>query len=82
MLVDIFGVCKTHLLLQYTGELLRQLAGSNSVLTLLKPWAIRDCLSFCDAYDETASDESAVAAMGCLAKLKSLCQPKLATPAR
>jgi hypothetical protein len=45
LLVDIFGVRKTHRLLQYTGELLRQLAGSNSVLTLLKPWAIRDCLS-------------------------------------
>ena len=81
LLVDIFGVRKTHRLLQYTGELLRQLAGSNSVLTLLKPWAIRDCLAFCDAYDGIASDELTVdAAIECLAKLKSLCQPKLATP--
>jgi hypothetical protein len=73
-----FGIDKTKLLLRYTGEFLGQLGGSNSVLTLLKPWAIWDCLALCDAFDSTQTDKSVVVA--CHEKLKSLCQTRLATP--
>jgi hypothetical protein len=71
-----FGVQKTNLLLLYTGEFLGQLAGSNSVLTLLKPWAIRDCLALCDAFDN--HDQALF--KKCHDELKLLCQPRLATP--
>lgn len=81
VLIGRFGEKKTQLLLRYTGEFLGQISGSNSVLTLLKPWAIRNCLALCDAIDRAKSDKSAVEeAEGSLATFKSTCQPQLATP--
>ena len=73
-----FGLHKTKLLLRYTGEFLGQLGGSNSVLTLLKPWAIRDSLALCDAFQSAHRDQSVIVA--CHKKLKSICQTRLATP--
>ena len=78
-----YGIIKTQMLLRYTGEFLMQLSGSNSVLTLLKPGAVRDCLACCDAIDRALarSDASSVAAaIACHAAFKSLCQTHYATP--
>jgi hypothetical protein len=83
LLAKEFGVDKAQLLLSYSGEFLGQLAASNSVLTLMKPGAIRASLAFCDAFEKAESDESAVheaRAREYLAALKSLCKTQLATP--
>jgi hypothetical protein len=76
-----FGVEKARLLLSYSGEFLGQLAGSNSVLTLMKPGAKRGSLAFCEAFEKAEKNESAVhEAKECLAVVKSLGKSRLATP--
>jgi len=76
-----FNLDQTRQLLRYSGQFLEQLGASNSVLTLLKPGALRDCFALCDAFDNEEKDGSAMEETNrCLKTVLSLGQPRLATP--
>ena len=75
-----FGLNKTKRLIDYTGTFLKQLAGNNSILTLLKLSAIEPCLKFSDAVTKAESESDWSSVMTEHALLQSLFKSRIGTP--